>query len=74
MPKMGLPSCEIENDNSRVFQGKQIRAKNKESFESEVLKQKQHLVAVAVAVLVLLIDVSLIASSSRFMQLLWQVR
>ena len=36
---MGVPSCEIENENFRVSQGKQIRMENKESFESKVLKQ-----------------------------------
>ena len=51
-PKMRFPSCEIEEDNFRVPHGKQIRTKSKESFESNVLKQKQLCVAVAVAVVV----------------------
>ena len=41
-------SCEIENDNFTDSQGKQIRTENRESVESEVLKQKQHCVTVAV--------------------------
>ena len=41
-----------EEDNWRVSHGKQIRTKNKESLESNVLKQKQLCVAVAVAVVV----------------------
>ena len=49
---MWFQSCEIEGDNFRASQGKQIRTKNKESFESKVLKQKQLCVAVAVAVAV----------------------
>ena len=49
---MWFPSCEIEEDNLRVSHGKQIRTKNKESFESKVLKHKQICVAVAVAVVV----------------------
>ena len=49
---MDYPSREIEKDNFRVPQGTQIRTKNKEAFESKVLKQKQHCVAVAVAVVV----------------------
>ena len=49
---MWFPSCEIEEDNLRVSHGKQIRTKNKESFEFKVLKQKQLCVAVAVAVVV----------------------
>ena len=44
---MGFPSCEMEKDNFRDSQGKQIRTKNKESFEFKILKQKQHCVAVA---------------------------
>ena len=51
-PEMEFPSCEIEKDIFRVSQGKQIRTNNKESFESKVLKQKEHCVAVAVAVVV----------------------
>ena len=47
---MGASSCEIEEDNFRVSQGTQIPMKNKDSFESNVLKQKQHCVAVAVVV------------------------
>ena len=47
---MEFSSCEIEKDNFKVSQGKRIRTKNKESFESKVLKQRQHCVAVAVAV------------------------
>ena len=50
--EIGFPSCEIKKDNFRDSQGKQIRTKNKEAFESKVLKQKQHCVAVAVAVVV----------------------
>ena len=50
MPEIGFPSCEIEKDNFRDSQGKHIRTKNKESFESKVFKQKQHCVAVAVVV------------------------
>ena len=49
---MEFPSSEIEKDYFRVSQAKQIRTKNKESFESKVLKQKQHGVTVAVAVVV----------------------
>ena len=45
---MDYPSREIEKDNFRVSQGTQIRTKNKEAFESKVLKQKKHCVAVAV--------------------------
>ena len=51
-PEIGYPSCEIEQDNFRVPQGKQIRAEKKESFESKVMKKKQHCIAVAVAVVV----------------------
>ena len=51
-PEIEFPSCEIEKENLRDSQGKQIRTQNKESFESKVLKQKQHCVAVAVAVVV----------------------
>ena len=47
---MGFPSCEIEKDSFRVSQGKKIRTKNKESFDSKVSKQKPHCVAVADAV------------------------
>ena len=39
-PAIGLPSCEIENDNFRDSQRRQIRTENKRSFESKVLKQK----------------------------------
>ena len=42
-PEIEFPSFEIEKDNFRVSQGKQM--KNRESFESKVLKQKQHCVA-----------------------------
>ena len=49
-PEMEYPSREIEKNNFRDSQGKQIRTEDKESFESKVLKQKQHCVAVAVAV------------------------
>ena len=52
---MRFPSYEIEEDNFRVSHGKQIPTKNKESFESKVLKQKQLCVAVAVAVVVIII-------------------
>ena len=38
-PEMQFPSCEIETDNFKVSQGKQLRTKNKESFESKVLKK-----------------------------------
>ena len=38
-PDIGFPSCKIENDNFRDSQGKEIHTKNKESFESKVLKQ-----------------------------------
>ena len=41
---MGCPGCEIEKDNFRNSQGKEIRTENKESFESKVLKQRQHCV------------------------------
>ena len=41
-PEVGFQSCEIEKDNSRDFQGKQIRTANNQCFESKVLKQKQH--------------------------------
>ena len=51
-PEIGFQSCEIEKDNFRDSQGKQNRTKNKESFESKVLKQKQHCVAVAVSLVV----------------------
>ena len=51
-PEMWFPSCKIEENNLRVSHGTPIRMKNKESFESKVLKQKQHCVAVAVAVVV----------------------
>ena len=51
-PEIGFPSCEIEKDNFRVSQGKQIRTEDKESFESKVLKQKQHCVEVVIAVVV----------------------
>ena len=51
-PEMEFPSCEIEKDIFRVSQGKKIRTKNKESFESKALKQKQRGVAVADAVVV----------------------
>ena len=47
---MGFPSCENEKDNFKVSQGRKIRTKNKESFESNVLKQKQRCIAVAVVV------------------------
>ena len=49
---MEFPSCEIEKNNLRDSQGKQIRTENKDSFESKVLKQNQHCVAVAAAVVV----------------------
>ena len=49
---MKYPSHEIEKDNFRVSQGMEIRTKNKESFESKVLKQKQHCIAVAVAIVI----------------------
>ena len=49
---MGFPSCESEKDNFKVSQGRKLRTKNKESFESNVLKQKQHCIAVTVAVVV----------------------
>ena len=52
MPEMEYPSREIEKDKFKVSQGTEIRTKNKESFESKVLKQKQHCVAVSVAVTV----------------------
>ena len=45
-------SREIEKDNFRDCQGKQIRTESEESFEYKVLKQKKHCVAVAVAVMV----------------------
>ena len=51
-PEIGFPSCENEKDNFKDSQRKQIRTENNESFESKVLKQKQHCVAVAVAVVV----------------------
>ena len=51
-PKLRFPSCEIDKDNFRDSEWKQIRADHKESFEYEVLKRKQHCVAVAVAVVV----------------------
>ena len=51
-PEIGLPNCEIEKDNFRASQGKQIRTEDKESFESKILKQKQHCVSVTVAVVV----------------------
>ena len=37
-PETGFPCCEIEKDNFRDSHGKQVRAENKESFESKVLK------------------------------------
>ena len=49
-PEIGFPSCEIEKDNFRDSQGKQIGTENKKSFESKVLKKKQQCVAVAVVV------------------------
>ena len=49
---MEYPSREIEKDNFRFAQEREIRTKNKEFFESKVLKQKQHCVAAAVAVVV----------------------
>ena len=49
---MDYPSREIAKDNIRVSQGTRIRTINKEAFESKVLKQKQHCVAVAVPVAV----------------------
>ena len=52
MLEIGFPSCEIEKDNVRDSQQKQIQTENKESFESKVLKLKQHCVAVAFAVVV----------------------
>ena len=33
---MEFPSCQIQKDNFRVSQGKQIRTKNKESFEFKI--------------------------------------
>ena len=33
-PKTIFPGCEIEKDNFRDSQGKQIRTENKEAFES----------------------------------------
>ena len=49
-PEMEYPSHEIEKGNFRVSQGTEIRTKNKESFQSKVLKQ--NCIAVAVAVVV----------------------
>ena len=51
-PEIEFPSCGIEKGNFKDSQGKHIRAENRESFLSKVLKQKQHCVAVAVAVVV----------------------
>ena len=42
----------LKRTTSESPKGKKIRMKNKESFESKVLKQKQDCVAVAVAVVV----------------------
>ena len=39
----GLPSCAIVKDNFTESQGKQIRMENKESFQAEVRKQREHL-------------------------------
>ena len=39
MPEIGFPSCEIEKENFRDSQGKQIWTKDMESFESKVMKQ-----------------------------------
>ena len=38
-PEIGLSSCEIEKDNFRDSQGKQIRTESKESFECTLLRQ-----------------------------------
>ena len=47
--QMGFPSREIEKENFGVSQEKQIQTAHKESFEPEVLSQKQHNAAVAFA-------------------------
>ena len=41
--EIGFPSRAIEKDNFTDSQGKQIRTKNKESFQEEVRKQSVHL-------------------------------
>ena len=50
--EIGFPSCSIEKDNFTDSQGKQFRMDNKESFQTEVWKQRHLCVVVAVAVLV----------------------
>ena len=40
--EIGLPSCAIAKDNFTDPQGKQIRMENKESFQAEVRKQREH--------------------------------
>ena len=49
-PEIVFPKCEIEKDNFKHSQGKETGTENKESFDSKVLKQKQHCVAVAVTI------------------------
>ena len=49
---MWFPNVKLRRTTSEFSHGKQIRTKNKESFGSKVLKQKQLCVKVAVSVLV----------------------
>ena len=41
--EIGLPSCAVPKDNFTDSKGKRVRMENKESFQIDVRKQREHL-------------------------------